>query len=151
MNQNAINSIEVVRPNAVPSDLDKLTGNTGTLQFYCSIKDDGTRESKVAIYNAINNVEKSLDECKGEVINVVNVVAHPQTITNNDGEIIECLRIVLIDENGVGYHTVASGVMNSLEKIFNIVGMPTYNPPLAMIPREQKTRNGYKTLLIDLA
>lgn len=151
MNQETINSIEVVRPNAVPSDLDKLTGNSGTLQFYCSIQDDGSRASKVAIYNAINNAEFKIDDFKGKQINVVNVVAHPvHLVADETGEELDALRIVLIDDEGKGYESVATGVMSSLEKIFNIVGMPTYNPPLAVMPREQKTRKGYKTLTLDL-
>lgn len=151
MNQN-VNELAEVRPNALPSDLDKLTGNAGTMQFYCSIKDNGERASKVAIYNAINNAEFKIDDCKGQQINVVDVVAHPvQLVADETGEVMNVLRIVLIDENGKGYESVATGVMSSLEKIFGIVGMPSYNPPLAVIPREQKTRKGYKTLTLDLA
>ena len=151
MNQN-YNEIEVVRQNALPTDLDRLTGNAGNMQFYCSIPNNGERASKVAIYNAINNAEFKIDDCKGQTINVVDIVAHPiQLVADETGETIECLRIVLIDEEGKGYESVATGVMSSLEKIFGIVGMPSYNPPLAVIPREQKTRKGYKTLTLDLA
>lgn len=151
LQENAHELVEV-RPNTLPTDLDRLTGNTGSMQFYCSISDDGSRESKVSIYNAINNAKNKIDDFKGQKINVVDVVAHPvKLVEDQSGELIEALRIVLIDDKGEGYETVATGVMSSLEKLFGIVGMPSYDPPLTVIPREQKTRKGFKTLTLDLA
>lgn len=126
--------------------------NGGSNSFLTSIKDDGTRESKIAIYNAINNSDKKVDDYKGKVLEIVNFAAHPiKLISDETGEVNEVLRIVLIDKDGNGYETVAGGVMSSLEKIFGIVGMAPWEPALKVVPTEVKTRKGFKTLTLSLA
>ena len=135
---------------AAPAQLDLLT-NPGN-SFFCSIPNDGTRKSAVAIYNAINNKGESLDDHKGEIIEAVNVAAHPVTLTDeNTGEIVEALRVVIIDKNGKNYDAVSQGIASSLQKIFGIVGMPPWNDePLKIKVVEQKTRKGFKTNTIEL-
>ena len=135
---------------STPAQLNMLT-NPGN-SFFCSIPNDGTRKSAVAIYNAINNKGESLDDHKGEIIEAVNVAAHPVTLTDeNTGEIVEALRAVIIDKNGKNYDAVSQGIASSLQKIFGIVGMPPWNDePLKIKVVEQKTRKGFKTNTIEL-
>lgn len=134
---------------AAPNMVDILTNPTGS--FFCSIPNDGTRESAVKIYNAINNKGESLDDHKGEVIEVVNVAAHPVSLTDeNTGEVVEALRMVIIDKNGKNYDAVSQGIASSFQKIFSIVGPAPYTPPLKIKVVEQKTRKGYKTNTIEL-
>lgn len=112
-------------------------------KFFCSIQDDGTRKSKVAIYNAINNAENSLTDFIGKPLEIVDVVAHPVTLTDEEtGEIVQALRVVLIDKNGVGYTAVSQGITNSLARIFKIIGMPTWKEPVKLEVKQVKTRNG---------
>ena len=116
-------------------------------QFYCSIKNDGTRKSQVAIYNAINGADESLADHINEVLEVVNVVAHPVTLTDEEtGEIVECLRTVLITKDGKGYVAVSGGIANALSRIMSIVGEPTNGAwekePVKMKIKQVKTRNG---------
>lgn len=119
--------------------------------FYCSIKNDGTRASQVKVYNAINSKGDSLDDHKNEVLEIVDVAAHPVTLVDeNTGEIVEALRVVMVDKNGKNYDAVSQGIASSLQKIFAVVGMPSYNPPLKLKVVEQKTRKGYKTNTIEL-
>lgn len=115
--------------------------------FYCSMEDDGSRKSKVKIYNAINSSEKSLSDMIGKRIDVIDVVAYPVELTDEDtGELIKTVRIVLIDKDGIGYNAVSSGITNSLNKIFGIIGTPEggawHEEPVAMEVRQVKTRNG---------
>lgn len=125
--------------------------NHSDTNFFCSIENDGSRAAAVKIYNAIQNAKEKLDDHKGEVLKIVNVVAHPvQLVDENTGEMVDCVRTVLIDENGVGYEAVSQGVVSSLVKLFGIVGRPTWEPALEMVAVEQKTRKGFKTLTIEL-
>lgn len=112
--------------------------------FFCSIVDDGTRKSKVAIYNAVNSQEEHISDHIGEVIEAVDVVAHPVTLTDPDtGEITTALRTVIIDVKGVKYDAVSTGITSSLQKIFAIVGMPTWmDEPVKMKFKQVKTSNG---------
>ena len=120
-------------------------------KFYCSIKNDGSRASAIKIFNAINSAEEKLDDHINEVLKIVDVVAHPITITDEKtGELIETVRVVLIDEKGNGYAAVSEGIMSSLTKMFAIVGQPSYNPPLSLKVVKQQTRSGFKTNTIQL-
>lgn len=111
--------------------------------FLCTIQDDGTRETKVKIYNAINSAEKSLADMLGKTIELVDVVAHPvQLIDEETGEMVDTIRTVLIDKNGVAYTAVSGGVTNSLQKLFMIFGMPTWDEPVKVEVKQVKTRNG---------
>ena len=113
-------------------------------QFFCSIKDDGTRKSKVAIFNAVNGADESLGDHIGEVLEVVDVVAHPVTMTDDEtGEIISALRTVLITKHGKTYTAVSQGITNALARVFSIVGMPSWkDEPVKMKIKQLKTRNG---------
>ncbi len=115
--------------------------------FYCSMKDDGTRKSKVKIYNAINNTEKSLNDMIGKRLDIIDVVAYPVELVDDEtGEIVKTVRTVLIDKKGTGYSAVSAGVTNSLNKIFGIIGTPEngawHDEPVAMEVKQIKTRNG---------
>lgn len=122
--------------------LEQLTNPNG--QFFCSLKDDGTRKSKIAIFNAINGADEALGDHIGEVLEVTDVVAHPVTLTDEDtGEIINALRTVLITKDGKTYTAVSQGVTNALARVFSIVGMPSWkDEPVKMKVKQIKTRNG---------
>ena len=122
--------------------LSQLTDPNG--QFFCSIKDDGTRKSKVAIFNAVNGADESLGDHIGEVLEVVDVVAHPVTLTHEEtGEIINALRTVLITKDGKTYTAVSQGITHALARVFSIVGMPSWkDEPVKMKIKQIKTRNG---------
>ena len=136
----------VNRQDLASADMMELLTNVDN-NFYCSMSDDGTRKSKIKIYNAINNAEKSLNDMIGKRLDIVDVVAYPVEIVDDEsGEIVKTVRTVLIDKNGVGYSAVSAGVTNSLNKIFGIIGTPEggawHTEPVAMEVRQIKTRNG---------
>ena len=132
---------------AAPSLVESLSNITN--DFFCSIKDDGTQESKVKIYKAINNSDEQLSDHINKEILLKDVVAHPVTLTNEEtGEIVTCLRTVLVSADGKGYQAVSQGVVSSLQKIFTIFGMPdTWEKPLKVVPRLVKTSNKTNSVL----
>lgn len=124
--------------------LSELQNPSGAM--YCSLKNDGTRKSAVAIYNAINRADKQISEHIGEVLEVVNVVAHPIQLPDEEtGEIVNCLRTVFITKDGTNYVAVSQGVASSLSRIFSIVGTPEdgawESEPVKMKFVKVKTRN----------
>lgn len=149
MNENAVMTIN--KEDLAPAfQLDDLTNASN--HFLCSIPNDGTRASAVAIYNAVNNKGDSLDDHKGEVLEIVNFAAHPVSLVDeNTGEIVNALRVVLIDKKGKNYDAVSQGIASSLQKIIAIVGMAPWDvEPLKIKVVEQKTRKGFKTNTIEL-
>lgn len=140
------NEIIVAREDIAQVDLiQELKNPNGS--FYCSIQDDGTRKSKVAIFNAVNSADESLGDHIGEVLEIVNVVAHPVSLIDEvNGEVVECLRTVLIDKKGTTYTAVSQGITSALSRIFSIVGSPDngawMEEPVKMKVKQVKTRNG---------
>lgn len=136
---------EIIQPSALAALI------TPTSFFFSSIKDDGSRESQIRIFNAINKADSKLDDHKGEVLEIKDVVAHPiELVDENTGELTECVRMVLIDKDGKGYESVSQGIFSSIKKLFVIIGQPSWEIPVKMKVIEQKTRKGFKTLTIEL-
>ena len=122
-----------------PSDL----ANPSETQMYCTIKAED-KKTKVEVFNAINSPDEKLSEHIGEVINLTNVIAHPVELADEvTGEVIQCLRTILIDEKGVSYEAVSGGVANALQRIMQIFGQPeTWEKPLKVKAVQKATRNG---------
>ena len=141
VNKNDIASLDLL------SELKNPEGN-----FYCSIEDDGTRKSKVKIYNAVNSASEQLSDHINEILSIVDVAAHPITlIDQNTGEPKRCLRTVLIDENGTAYQAVSDGIASSLQKIFSIVGMPPWtDEPLEVKVKQVKTSSKFTVNTLEL-
>lgn len=113
-------------------------------KFFSSLQDDGTRKSKVAIYNAINNADEQIADHINKILEIVDVVAFPVELADEDtGEIIQCLKTVLVDKYGKTYTATSQGIANSLSRIFSIVGMPSWkDEPVKMKIKQVTTRNG---------
>lgn len=153
-NENMVveNEVAVVENVAdlTPHTIDELTNVESS--FFCSIKDDGTRASKIKIYNALNTQGEQLSDHINEELEIVDISAHTiKVVDNSTGELTQTLRTVLIAKDGTTYQAVSSGVISSLQKIFAIVGFPTWiDEPVIVKPVNVKTNNGYKVLTLEL-
>lgn len=138
--------LSVVANDIAPVELvDSLKNSSTTM--YCSIVNSGDRKSQIKIYNAINSAEEQLADHIGEVLEVVDVVAHPVELVDEEtGEVFQALRTVLITKDGKGYSATSQGITSALSKIFSIVGMPDggawHAEPVKMKIKQVKTRNG---------
>ena len=111
-------------------------------EMYCSVKDDGSRASKIKIYNAIQSTSKRLADCLGDVIEIKDVIAHPITVVDDNGEVLTTLRTILIDKDGNTYESVSIGINNSISRIIALFGQPTWEEPIKVKVKQQGTRNG---------
>lgn len=119
--------------------------------MFCSITGE-TKQDKVRIYNAISNPANALSDCKGEILEIKDVIAHYVQMESMEdtGEIITAPRIVLIDKEGATYACVSTGIMQSLKQIFMLFGTPTWEDPVKVKVIEKKGRKGYKFLSLEL-
>lgn len=129
------------------SALQEILGG-GTELFWASIADDGTRESRAKVLNAIDNAESFRDV--KEPVTVKDVIVHNVEFVNEDGEIVQATRVVFVGPDGKSYASVANGVVSSLKKIFGLFGLPPWVPPLKLAPKEVKTRKGFRTLRVEV-
>ena len=133
-----------MRHNPMDSVTVSSLSDPGQSQMYCSIRDDGTMQSKARIFNSINSPDKRISDCIGETISLANIVAHPiQLVDENSGELIETMRMVLVDDQGVSYEAVSTGIVNAVARILQIFGQPdTWQGPIKVKPVQKGTRNG---------
>lgn len=118
--------------------------------MYCSIVDDGTQATKAKIYNAMNDTKGNIKKAKNPV-KVTDIIAHPVTLLNEQtGEMNDKLRIVFVDENGETWHSVADGVMGSVQRIVGMFGPAPWHPGIPLLAREQETRKGFTTIVLDI-
>lgn len=127
----------------------ELFGEGG--KFYCSFKPD-TEEQKRKLYKAMNAPDKKLSDCMGQVIKVCDVFAQKvELMDGNTGEMKEGTRVVLIDDKGISYHAVSSGVYNSLQKLMLIYGEPTWKDGVSVKLKQVSRDGGRRMFCLDLA
>lgn len=129
--------------------------NPADAMMYCSMVSDGSMQSKAKIFNAINSPDEKIADHINKPIMLTDIVAHPvQLVDEKTGELLDSMRMVLVDENGVGYEAVSTGIVNAVSRILQIFGQPqTWDGPIKVVPVQKKTRNGdnkVTTLKIDM-
>lgn len=144
------NNVPVVTEDLVTNLSPSMFENTSSALFSTIQVTD--RASKIKLYNAISDSENALDDHKGEVLEITDMVAHPIELEDEvTKEMVQAMRVVLLDKKGTGYHAVSSGVVSSMQRIIAIVGQgPWTDEPLQIVPVEKKTRKGFKTLTLKL-
>lgn len=131
------------------AEVNELNFNDGN-KSYCSVKATDL-ESKKKLYNIASQAGKKVTDMIGEVIDIKDVYVEIIDITNSEtGEISKAPRILLIDPQGITYQSVSAGMFNSLKRIFNIFGMPTYETPLKAKIKQVNLDGGKRTLTLEL-
>ena len=106
-----------------PSLIDDMKNTI--MSVYCSIENDGKRETQVRIYNALNNCDEPLAGQQNLILELVDIAAYPvQLFSKETGEIFEALRIIFVCKDGSMYFATSQGILNSVRKLFMCVGMP---------------------------
>ena len=119
---------------------------TPTMSAFCSLIPQTEDEEKI-LYNATMSPAKRVGECINEVINLRHVFCEIITVTNEEtGEVSRVPRTVLIDDNGVGYQCVSTGIFNAVKKLFAVKGMPdTWVKPVTV--KVQQITKGKRQIL----
>lgn len=119
------------------------------LGSYCSMK-PSTREGKIKLYNAVSNPKFRLGDMINEVISINDISVEIVEIENEKtGNIDRAPRIVMIDDKGEGYVCVSFGVMNSLKRIFKMLGEPHWDEAVKIKIR-QINKDDKRLLTLEL-
>ena len=119
-------------------------------EFFSTIPYTGERADAIKVYNAVNGDGEQLSDHLGEILEIENIVAHPIMMEGDDGNVTKVLRTVLVGADGTSYASVSEGVVSSIQKITGIVGSAPWTPALKVVPKEVKTRKGFKVLTLSL-
>ena len=123
---------EMMLADNMPSADLSLNLNDQTAVCFSSMK-TGTHEEKALYYNAISDPEYKIADKVGEVINVKDIYIELIDMTNEEtGEVSKAPRVILIDTDGHSYSCVSMGVFNSLRRLVQVFGAPTWEEGLSV-------------------
>lgn len=124
---------------------------TNAQMTYCSL-DASDLKAKQTLYNATNSTQERIGDHINEVITVKHIYVEAVQCTDTEtGELKWCPRIVLINEKGIGYQAVSTGVYTSIKKLIQIFGEPqTWEAPIKLKVK-QLTRGEFKILTLEIA
>lgn len=116
---------------------------------YCSIVPK-TREEKVKLFNALEQCDVRLSDCKNQDIEIKDVFIQKYEKEEN-GEIKTKFRTIIFDKDGKTYVTASYGIYNSLAKIMSAFGEPnTWENPLSVKVVERPLGDGRNALGLKL-
>lgn len=116
---------------------------SGEIQIFNTIP-QGTEEAADLTLDALSNAV-SIDDHLGETINLAHVIVEIAEGENEQtGEIGLYPRITLLDADGTSYVANSQPVLNELERVFAVRGMPeTWTSPYPIvITREKGSKPG---------
>lgn len=106
--------------------------NQPRMAAFCSFNAE-TEEDKAKLYNLMNNPDKRVGDCINKVINVKDIFCEVVNCVNKQtGEVEKAPRVVLIDDKGVAYQCVSTGIFSAVKKLFGVFGVPTWETPLPL-------------------
>ncbi len=146
---------EIIKVNNTPANIYSDEGfnlvadlTTAQLQ-YCSMQAQD-EDSKVKLFNAMNNPDKRIADCINMTINAKDLYIEVVNCTNEEtGEVTACPRIVIIDDKGVSYQAVSIGIYSALKKAIQVFGEPTWKKPVKLMV-QQITKGTRKMLTLSV-
>ena len=116
---------------------------------YCSIIPK-TKEEKVRLFNALEQCDVRLSDCKNQDIEIKDVFIQKYEKEEN-GETKVKFRTILFDKDGKTYVTASYGIYNSLAKIMSAFGEPnTWENPLSVKVIERPIGEGRVALALKI-
>lgn len=113
--------------------------------IFCSFTADKP-EDKKKLYKVMTNPDHKLADFINKTISVKDIFSENCQLTDGKtGEVKTMPRIVLIDKDGVSYQCVSYGIYNSIKKLIQIYGLPTWEEPINLLVKQIKA--GDKNIL----
>lgn len=141
----------------VESQLMAVSG--AATQIMSTIKGDDF-ESRMQVTDAVLNAVSLQENMLDKPFNLTNWVAQVVTVNPDDPDEdvqldangrVKALRLVLIDDKGNAYHTLAEGVASALGTIVAALGEPhTWKRPITVVAKRVKSRGARFILTLKI-
>lgn len=109
---------------------------------YASFETTDTAGKK-ALYNALNGDCASIADNVGKEIVISDVVVARSQTTDDNGEVKDSARTILIGPDGNRYASSSFGVLRSIIGLCQAFGSLHFDEPLTIIPIDVKTKKGH--------
>ena len=133
--RNDADDLSIILPNAQSS-------------FWCSIKPT-TESAQAALYRAREGESQPLADLINAEIVVQDVLVHPVSLTRDNGETIDVVRIVLISPDGSCYSTCSSGIQQSIRTLCQIYGLPPWQGGRRFKVKQLILKNARRTFKLE--
>lgn len=115
-------------------------------RFVTSINMD-TADGAIDAYNALSDAEDIRDHL-GETLEVVDFAAEPTEIEDENGEVVNAIRTVLITKDGTALQSCSDQLVRSLNRLFVMLGTPDkWKAPVKLVITDElssKKRHFFK-------
>lgn len=115
-------------------------------RFVTSINTN-TPEGAIEIFNALSDAEDIRDHL-GETLEIVNFAAEPAEFEDENGEVRQGVRTVLITKDGKALQSGSDQLVRSLNRLFGIFGTPdSWKKPVKIVITDElsaKKRHFFK-------
>lgn len=116
---------------------------------FCSLKPTNIEEGK-KLYNALEECDFLLSDCINKEISIKDVYIERYEKVDDEGEVKTKYRTIILDIDGKSYATGSYGVYNSIVKLCEIFGLPTWNEGLKVKVSQRKLKDGKQSLTLIL-
>lgn len=139
---------EIVSESSRFETLDIGTDLTTSTSGWCSLDAVDDRD-RVTLFNAITTPQKLADQINKQ-ITVRHIYAEIIHVVNDEtGEMVAAPRVVLIDDKGVGYQSVSTGIYNAVKRLILLFGAPAdWSQPHKVEVQNVSLPNGRHTITL---
>ena len=123
--------------------LSALRGVDTKLSTSLDLSDQAKRK---ILLSCLQNCDARLVEQVNVPLELTDYMAHNIQVANGKGgELVDAVRLVMIDKDGTTYECVADTLVQSLGSLMFAYGQPPWSPPLKVAVRstQKNTRNIY--------
>lgn len=108
------------------------------------------KKERVEMFNAFSNPEKKMSDNVGDSFTIKNVAVTPVTTVSDTGELLTLPRVVVITADGHSYTATSVGVYNSIKSLYSMFEDDFLNGTMKVKIKQKTTRNGFKTLILEI-
>lgn len=107
-------------------------------------------ENKKLVFNMLNAPEVRLSDMVGKSIHAVDYVIDNISIVDREtGEVMETSRLVIRDDQGSTYHTMAKGLLESFNRILALFG-DSWGDGFVLTVNQVNTSTGKRTYIFEI-
>ena len=127
--------------------------------YWCSVRKpapDVTRDTPEYrayaghVLKLLNSENDKIGKRLSQPLSTVNILAHPVSIEQDNGEMIAGLRVVIELANGEVLGCVSTGIAQGLQRVMTMFGPPPWNPPVVLMVESQNTRKGRRVYVVSV-
>ena len=148
MSENTTHDVALRAANEVDN---RMAAINGTRQVFASSFQADDKEGKLKLLSALNEAEDVSDHLD-ETINLVDYVAQVVEFVDENGEVSEGIRVIILDSEGKSFAALSDGLLKALQTIISVMGHPsTWDEPLPIKVVRERSRRGFFFYTVKLA